>query len=97
VLEVASALYEAAGIEVPTPELNRWLQDLGLGEGEIASGGARFYYGTQTGRRPPRFVLFCNDPRKVHFSLRRRLENSLRERFGLDGVPIRLVLRSRRD
>ena len=97
VLEVASALHEAAGVEVSTPELNRWLHDLGLGQGEIASGGARFYYGTQTGRRPPRFVLFCNDPKKVHFSLRRRLENSLRERFGLDGVPIRLVLRSRRD
>ena len=57
---------------------------------------ARFFYVTQKGVRPPHFVLFCNEPRRVHFSRRRQLENSLRRRFGFDGVPLRLDLRARR-
>jgi GTP-binding protein len=97
VLELASELDAAGAIRVSTPELNRWLQDLGMGQGESAPGGARFYYSTQTGIHPPSFLLFCNDPRRVHFSLRRRMENSLRERFGFGGSPIRLRLRARRD
>ena len=60
-------------------------------------GSLRFYYMTQTGVYPPRFVLFCNDPKKVHFSIRRRLENDLRERFGLGAAPIRLSFRARRE
>jgi GTP-binding protein len=42
-------------------------------------------------------VLFCNDARRIHFSIRRRLENSLRERFGFGGAPMRLTFRSRRE
>ena len=57
----------------------------------------RFLYATQTGVRPPSFVLFCSDPAGVRASYRRYLENRLRERFGLDGTPIRITLRSRRE
>ena len=52
-------------------------------------------YATQVGVRPPSFVLFCNHPRRIHFSLRRFLENSLRERFEFDGAPLRLRFRKR--
>ena len=93
---LASELHEAAGIRVATPEVNRMLQELGLAAGEPGPAGPRLYYATQTGIHPPSFVVFCNDPRRVHFSLRRRLENSLRERFAFDGAPIRLSFRARR-
>ena len=59
--------------------------------------GLRLFYVTQTGVHPPSFVLFCNDPSRMHFSVRRHLENTLRERFGYGSVPIRLELRSRRE
>ena len=60
-------------------------------------GSLRLYYATQTGVRPPSFLLFCNDTRLLHFSFKRRLENTLRERFALGGAPIRLIFRSRRE
>ena len=44
---------------------------------------------------PPTFVFFASDAASVHFSYRRYLENRLREAFGFDGTPIRLVFRDR--
>ena len=97
-LDQVDRLHEAAGRRVPTPELNRWLQEVARSERDSPARGrsVRLLYATQTGVRPPRFVLFCNDPERVHFSLRRHLENSLRERFGFGAAPLRLVFRSRR-
>ena len=96
VLEHADELYAAAGIEVPTPEVNRWLQSVEHRPSSAGRRAPRLLYATQTGTRPPRFVVFCNDPAKIHFSFRRHLENSLRERFEFGGAPIRLEFRSRR-
>ena len=73
-----------------TPELNRFLKEEG------SSGrGPRLLYITQTGTGPPAFVLFTRDAPSVHFSVRRRLENRIRERFSLGPTPIVLKLRSR--
>jgi len=55
----------------------------------------KFYYGTQVATRPPTFVLFANRPEKVHFSYQRYLANCFREAFGLDKVPVRVLLRPR--
>lgn len=52
---------------------------------------------TQAKDPPPTFVLFVRDPRKVQLSQLRYLENRLRERFGLEGVPVRLVTKGPRD
>ncbi|ANM28859.1 hypothetical protein ABI59_03415 [Acidobacteria bacterium Mor1] len=92
-------LYACAGIRVPTPELNRWLQRISRAEqGAPAKGrSVRLLYAAQTGVHPPTFTLFCNDPRKIHFSLERHLQNSLRENFGFGNAPIRLFFRARRD
>ena len=57
----------------------------------------KLYYMTQVGVNPPTFVLFCNYAQYVHFSYVRFLENRLRESFGFEGTPIRLVLRGKRD
>jgi GTP-binding protein len=50
---------------------------------------------TQTGVRPPTFIIFCNDRELFHFSYQRYLENQLRSTFGLEGTPIRLIIRQR--
>jgi GTPase len=97
-LELAARLYAAAGRRVPTPELNRWLRDAcGPDLAVSGRGELRVYYVTQIGTHPPRFVVFCNDPRKASAPFRRHLETSLRERFELEEVPVRLVFRGRRD
>jgi GTP-binding protein len=56
----------------------------------------RFLYATQVGARPPTFTLFCSDPASVKESYRRYLEKRLRDRFELEGTPVRLQLRARR-
>ena len=53
------------------------------------------YYVTQGGIAPPEFVFFVNDPRLVHFSYERFLENSLRGAFGFSGTPLRLTFKPR--
>ena len=95
VLELVDVCHRATGTRIPTPELNRWL------EREVAArpgprGALRLYYATQTSVRPLRFVLFCNDPARVHFSMRRHLENGLRQRFELGPAPVGLEFRGRR-
>ena len=57
----------------------------------------KIYYMTQSGIKPPTFVLFCNDAELFHFSYQRYIENQLREVFGFKGTPIRLVIRQRGD
>jgi GTPase len=55
----------------------------------------KIYYSAQTGSSPPRFTFFCNDPRMVHFSYVRYLDNTLRDNFGFQGTPIRIEFRGR--
>jgi GTP-binding protein len=55
----------------------------------------RLYYCTQVRHSPPHFALFTNLPKSPHFSYMRYLENVLREALGLDGVPIRVIIRGR--
>jgi GTP-binding protein len=99
ILRSVDDVYASASRSVTTPEINKWLQEEAERERRSpAKGGSiRLFYATQTGVRPPRFVLFCNDARRIHFSMRRRLENSLRERFGFGSAPMRLTFRSRRE
>ena len=56
----------------------------------------KIYYATQTGVKPPTFVLFVNSRELFHFSYQRYLENQLRETFGFRGTPIKLIIRERR-
>jgi predicted GTPase len=55
----------------------------------------KLYYATQAAVAPPTFVFFASDAASVHFSYRRYLENRLRQAFGFDGTPIRLIFRDR--
>ena len=55
----------------------------------------KIYYMTQTGIKPPTFVLFVNSAELFHFSYQRYIENCLRETFGFDGTPIRLIIKQK--
>lgn len=57
----------------------------------------RIYYMTQPSTCPPTFVCFVNRADLFHFSYQRYLENQLRETFGLEGTPVRFVIRERGD
>mgnify|MGYP005853324527 CR=1 FL=1 len=95
-------LARAARLRIPTAELNRWLREaVAAHEPTMAQRGPRkrplkFFYATQVAQRPPTFVLFCTEPAAVKESYRRYLENRLRERFELEGTPVRIQLRARR-
>ena len=50
---------------------------------------------TQASTRPPTFVCFVNRAELFHFSYQRYLENQIRQTFGLEGTPIKLIVRER--
>lgn len=55
----------------------------------------RIYYMTQASTKPPTFVVFVNDKKLFHFSYERYLVNQLRKEFGLEGTPVRMIVRER--
>lgn len=55
----------------------------------------KIYYMTQVSTRPPTFVFFVNKAELFHFSYQRYLENQIRDAFGLDGTPVRFIIRER--
>ncbi|HIS50659.1 MAG TPA: ribosome biogenesis GTPase Der [Candidatus Gallacutalibacter pullistercoris] len=55
----------------------------------------KIYYMTQASTRPPTFVCFVNSAELFHFSYQRYLENRIRETFGMEGTPIRFIIRER--
>lgn len=57
----------------------------------------KIYYMTQTGTKPPTFVIFCNSAELFHFSYQRYIENQLREVFGFKGTPIKIIIRQKGD
>jgi len=57
----------------------------------------KIYYMTQASTKPPTFVCFCNNAELFHFSYQRYLENQIRSTFGLEGTPVRFMIRERGD
>ena len=57
----------------------------------------KIYYMTQASTCPPTFVCFCNRAELFHFSYQRYIENQIRSTFGLEGTPVRFVIRERGD
>ncbi len=98
-LNSAARVADAYRRKIPTSQLNQALQAIvkthpvPLYQGR----SVKFFYGTQTGTRPPTFTLFVNLPRAVPQSYQRYLVNRLRRSLGLDDAPIRLRLRARRE
>ena len=82
--------FEKHTSRLPTPELNRFLQELRAERPGPARQGRRLnlLYGTQVQTRPPRFRIFVNDPGLVTRDYGYWVENRVRERFALEGVPV---------
>ena len=57
----------------------------------------KIYYMTQASTKPPTFICFVNDKELFHFSYQRYLENRIRDTFGLEGTPVRMIVRERKD
>ena len=55
----------------------------------------KIYYMTQASTKPPTFICFVNSKELFHFSYQRYLENRIREIFGLEGTPVRMIVRER--
>ena len=93
------AAYEQSCLRIATGQLNDILRDAVARVQPPTDRGRRLkvYYMTQTGVRPPHFVLFCNDIELFHYSYRRYIENKLREVFGFTGTPIRMTIRQKGD
>lgn len=85
-------------LRIKTSILNEALNKAQLiNEAPYFKGGRlKIYYGTQVDKNPPTFILMVNDPQRCHFSYERFLINQIRERFGFQGVPIKLHLRMRK-
>ncbi len=97
VLELAVDIWAERRRRIPTGELNRVLTAATerTPPPPVRGHRPRLFYATQATIAPPTFVFFASDASAVHFSYRRYLENRLRETFGFDGTPIRLVFRDR--
>ena len=97
VLELAVDIWAERRKRVPTGELNRMLMAATDRTPPPPARGRRpkLFYATQAAIAPPTFVFFASDASAVHFSYRRYLENRLRDTFGFDGTPLRLVFRDR--
>ena len=89
--------YQNCRKRVQTSVLNDVLVDAQLMNPTTTFNGGRLkiFYANQVSICPPTFVLFVNDPRYLHFSYKRYLENRLREAFGFEGTPIHIICRKR--
>jgi GTP-binding protein len=89
-LDTIEELFDRYLVKVSTPELNRALEELRNRRQPPSKNGKRLnlLYATQTRERPPRFRIFVNDPGLVTRDYGYWVENELRERFGLEGVPV---------
>ncbi len=94
VMPLAARLYAAYNLRIPTHEVAEFVN--ALVDRNPPSKGVKIRYAAQTGTAPPRFTLFATRPNDVPEGYLRYVENSLRERYGLYGVSVRLRLRSSR-
>ena len=95
--ELINFVNEQSAMRISTGMLNNVLADAQARVQPPTDKGRRLkiYYMTQTGVRPPNFVVFCNSRELFHFSYQRYLENQIRATFGLEGTPVRMVIRQK--
>jgi GTP-binding protein len=97
VLETIDKVAAARRMRVPTPALNKFIEQVTAANPPVSPGRkhVRIMYAAQIGVAPPSFVFFTNVATTFHFSYERFLINKLREEFGFVGSPIRIQVRRR--
>jgi GTP-binding protein len=98
VMDRALAVRAAWQMRAPTSELNELVREATARHTPASRGkrSLKFFYATQVESAPPTFVFFVNDKRLVHFTYARYLENQLRECWGFEGAPLKMIFRNRR-
>ena len=99
IFELINYVNDQSNMRISTGMLNNVLADAQARVQPPTDKGRRLkiYYMTQTGIKPPNFVIFCNSRELFHFSYQRYLENQIRSVFGLEGTPVRIVIRQKGD
>ena len=99
IFELINFVNDQSNMRISTGMLNNVLADAQACVQPPTDKGRRLkiYYMTQTGIKPPNFVIFCNSRELFHFSYQRYLENQIRSVFGLEGTPVRIVIRQKGD
>jgi GTP-binding protein len=98
-LDLADEIADRYFARHATSLINRVLQTAVAAHPPPVARGKRtkLYFAAQVATAPPTIVVACNDPRGVHFSYRRFLQNRFREALELEGTPLRLIFRRRGD
>ncbi|MDO4815242.1 MAG: ribosome biogenesis GTPase Der [Bacillota bacterium] len=99
IFELINFVNDQSHMRITTGMLNNVLADAQARVQPPTDKGRRLkiYYMTQTGICPPNFVIFCNTKELFHFSYQRYIENQIRAVFGLEGTPVRIVIRQKGD
>lgn len=97
VLPLALRVQEERLVRIPTAEVNRILREAIDKQAPPTKAGKRLkiFYGSQVRSDPPTFLFHVNDPKLVHFSYERYLENQIRKVYHFLGTPLRLSFRKR--
>ena len=97
ILPLVDFIAEQISRRITTAQLNEVLREaVALNPPATVKGRRlKILYGAQVGVKPPKIVIFLNEPELLHFSYARYLENKLREAFGFAGAPISLIWRKR--
>ena len=98
-LPLIDLVYQNVNLRIKTNVLNEVIMDAQLSNPPKTHNGKRLkiYYASQVETAPCVIVLFVNDPELMHFSYQRYIENKLREAFGFEGVPIKIIARKKED
>lgn len=97
-IELIKTVNASHGMHIKTGALNEVVSDAVMmkqppvGKNKLL----KIYYVTQASTKPPTFIFFVNDDTIMHFSYERYLENQIRQHFGLEGTPVRLIFRPKK-
>lgn len=92
-------IYEKYTRQFTTAQVNNVLNDAIMSKVPPSYKGKpiKFYYATQVGSKPPRFLFFVNNAEIIHFSYKRYLENYFKHAFGLEGIKLKFQFRNKNE
>ncbi len=97
--ELVKYVAEQQSMRIQTSVLNQLIMDaLSINPPPSHKGKQlKIYFMTQADVKPPKFIIFVNDIELMHFSYLRFIENKLRESFGFEGTPLKLIVKGRKE
>ncbi len=98
IIPTIDVLYKKYSVKYTTSQVNNVLNDAVSSKIHPTHKGkpVRFYYATQVGNKPPKFLVFVNNAELVHFSYARYLENYFKKAFGLNGIKLVFSFRNKK-